>query len=1092
MKQYRYALAITVVASMLFAAVGGAFAQGTPEKKGSDIPDLPEALKKKQAEKDKKRKERVTKGPSASLDDLQADRDPAEVKRLQEKIRALNQKQIGKIERILDKRPDHPRKADMLFQKAELMYEVLFYDNLLARAEWLKCLEAVDQGSLPEGSCSEPVGDYGTALNIYKSVLQQFPDYGRLDEVIFRLGDGLMKAGKKKEAVSFLTRLVRNYPNSKYIPDSHLQIADFWFEQNLLTPAKLSYQAVLTFKGNPLYNYALYKLAWVLYNQNEYRDAVNTFKDVIEQVEKSKMKLGFAGQAMNDLIVSWVEIDGGWKEARNYFLKRRDKKWAHKKLRQMASLYDDQGKNLPRIEIFEYLLAENPIDKRAPDYWEAIIDAKKKIGAREDWEKAVRQMIGYFDQNGKWWAANRDDKKSQGNAALMAEGYLGQLATEYHQRAQKEDDPAAYAQAAKDYDLFLEKFPQSEYAYDTRFYFAEILYDELKQYEKAAGQYKLVIAEKPEGEHAKHCQFARIKAYENLVLTTHRESVLVTLKDDKKEVRMEAVDKKKELSGEAKKRERTELFKWEAPFIDASDDWAKVYPEDENTPTVNFVSAEVFRSHGQYDRAVPRYEAIIQYAPKHSYASYAGNSLLECNNELGRWSEIEKWGRYLLDNKIFDVTPKDKLQSAIAYAISKRSVDLVSEKKFEEAAGEMLRLAEEWPNSDLAPGAIFNAAAIYERDEQIKKAVQYYELLIANYPKHDLAPEAIFVMGAIFEARTDFSQAATYFERLGDNKDWRENFEKSQDAIYNSAVIREALEDWDQAIDTYQRFLKLYPKHELAGDLSLHIAELYERAGNKKAALKAYSGFVRNKKFKKRKDHHVRAYLAMGLITEESGSKRAVKDSDKLFSKTLATWRSIEDEEKKKATKAEAAESRFRQAERIFREYDASRLDDVEKIVEQIDAKQKLLQQAEVIYFEVVEMRSPLWTAAAAYRVGQMYKEFSDSLYNFPIPEDLPEEYIDEYRAVIDEVSFPLQEKALIAFQRALSLALELNAFNEWSALSALEMSKLEEETYPITGQPGVDSTHQAEIFLRSASFSLDDVNKRAKEKLELLKAKNP
>ena len=1078
-KQYPSVLAATLTLALLCGSAGSVVAQEEPAKpaakKKSDIPDLPEALKKKEDAKKKKREE-VAKGPSASLDDLNAStRDPAEVKRLQEKIRSLNQKQIDKIERILEKRPDHARKADMLFQKAELMYEVLNYDNLLKRAEWLKCLEAVADETLPEGSCKEPVADYSTALDVYKSVLQQFPDYPRLDEVIFRLGDGLMKAEKKKEAVSFLTRLVKNYPQSKYIPDSHLQIAEFWFEQNLLTPAKLSYEAVLEFKGTPLYNYALYKLAWVLYNQKEYRAAVDTFKSVIEQTEKSDQKLGFANQAMNDLIVSWVEIDGGWREARDYFLKRREKEWAHKKLRQMASLLDDQGKSEPRIEIFEYLLADNPNDVRSPDYWESIIDAKKKIGVREEWEKSVRQMIGYFDKNGKWWGANQSDKKALGNARLMAEGYLGQLATEYHQRAQKDNDPALYAQAAKDYELFLEKFPDSEYAYDTRFYFAEILYDELKQYEKAAQQYKKVITEKPKGEHAKHCQFARIKAYENLVLSDHEKSVLVSLKDDKKA----------ELKGDAQKRERSDLFKWEVSFIDASDEWAQAYPKDENTPTVNFVSAEVFRSHGQYDKAVPRYEAIIENAPKHTYASYAGNSLLECNNELGRWSEIEKWGRYLLSNKIFDVTPKDKLQSAIAFAISKKSQDLVAEKKFEEGAQEMLRLAEEWPDSDLAPGALFNAAAIYERDEQIKKAVKYYELLIEKYPKNDLAPEAIFVMGAIFEARTDFSQAAAYFERLGDNKDWRESYDKTQDAIYNSAVIREALEDWDQAIATYQRFLKLYPKHDLAADLSLHIPELYEKAGDKKAAAKGYLSFVKNKKFSDRKDMHVRAFLALGLIEEQSGSKKADKNSDKYFSQALGTWQKVEDEAKKKATRGAAAEARFRQAERIFRNYKSSRMDDVNKLVSQIDGKLKLLQQAEVVYFEVVEMKSPLWTAAGAYRIGQMYKDFADALYEFPIPEDLPEEYIDEYRAVIDEAAFPLQEKALIAFQRALTLALELNAYNEWSAKSALEMSKLEEESYPITQQPGVESVHQAEVFLRSASFRLEDVNKRAKEKMQ-------
>ncbi len=1069
-----------------------ALSQGDPaaaaagdDAKKTDIPDKPKTLQKD--EKPSGDKKDLPSGPSASRDDFEGPvRDPAEVKRLQEQIRALNQKQISKIDQILAVKPTHERKADMLFQKAELLYEVLAYDNLLVKAEWIKCLEAVDQGTLAEGSCNEPVADYTLALNVYKQVLQEFPEYGRLDEVIYRLGDGLMKAEKKKEGISFLTRLVKNYPQSKYLPDSHLSIAEFWFDQNLLTPAKLSYEEVLRFKGSPLGNYARYKLAWVLYNQKEFREAVNTFKAVIETVEgdPKQQQLAFSGQALNDLVVSWVEIEGGWKEARDYFIKKRDKPYAHKKLRQMASLYDNDGKNEPRIEIFEYLLADDPVDPKAPDYWEAMIDAKKKIGAREDWESSVRQMIGYFDQKARWWGTNGSDKKAASNARMLAEGYLAQLATEYHQKAQKTGDPKLYEQAAKDYALFLEKFPDSEAAYDTRFYYAEILFDEIKDYEKAANQYQEVIAQKPTGEHAKHCQFALIKSYEALVLKEHPESVLTILagKSEQKEVRMEAVAARKDEDlKEAVKKERSELFKYEIPFVDVSDKWAEVYPKEENTPTVMFVAAEIYRAHGQYDKSVSRYEHIINFAPQHRYASYAGNSLLECHNELRNWAEIERWGRYLLDNKIFDVTPQDKLQSAIAYAVNMKAGDLQTEKKFDQAAEELLRLAKEWPDSDLAPGALFNAAAIYERGDQVKLAIQYYEELIKRYPKHDRAPEALFVMGAIMEARLNFERAAEFFERLGDNKDWRENFDRSKDAIYNAGVIREALEQWDTAIKTYEKFLKLYPNEkDLAPTLTFHIAELYEKAGNSKKAAEAYNNYTR--KYKDDKDKLVQAYVRMGLIIKDSGSKKARKDATEQFIKAYTTWEKIEDEAKKKATKDDAAEARFQIAEYLFEDYKAAPLNDLNKLEKELTTKAELLNQAETLYFEIIDLRTPLWTAAGAYRIGQMYKEFSDALYNYPIPEDLPEEYVDAYRGQIDEFSFPLQEKALKAFQRALSLALELNAYNDWSAKSALEMSRLEAEAYPLTKQDGVEMDHPSEVFLKSDTLTMEDVKKRAED----------
>lgn len=1085
---WRRALTSGLAAAGLLMSAGlsnTAFAQDDDKKNTVKVIKAEEEDTSKEDAAKKKEAEDLRSGPSVSRDDLDVGgRDPAEVKRLQEKIRQLNTSRIEKVDRILAKDPNHPRKADMLFQKAELMYEVLKYDSLLAKAEWLKCLEAVDQGTLKEGSCTEPVADYTAALDIYKEVLQQFPDYARLDEVIFRLGDGLMKANKKKEAVSFLTRLVKNYPKSKYLPDAHLAIAEFWFDQNLLTPAKLSYEEVLKFKDSNLYNYALYKLAWVLYNQKEYREAVNTFQTVIASVEKdpSQAKLSFANQALNDLIVSWVEIEGGWLEARDYFIKKRDKKFAHKKLRQMASLYDNDGKNEPRLAIYEYLLNDNPLDVKAPDYWEEIIDSKKKIGNKQDTKDTIYKMIGFFDPKGKWWGSNASDKRATNNARMMAESYLAQLATEAHVYAQKNNDPESYKEAAKNYALFLEKYPDSDSAYDIRFYYAEILFDEIKDYALAADQYKGVIKAKADGEHAKNSQFAIIKAYEALVLKEHPKSVLTILagKSDIKEARMEAVetDDQPEDLKKAEKKERSDLFKWEISFIDASDSWAKVYPKEENTPTVMFVAAEIFRSHGQYDKAVPRYEHIIEFAPKHRYASYAGNSLLECNNELGRWDEIEKWARYLLDKEIFDVTPKDKLQSAIAYAINQNAKDLSGQKKYDEAAEQLLRLANEWPDSDLAPGALFNAAAIYERGEKLKLAVKYYEKLIKEHPKHELAPEAIFVMGAIFEARTDFETAATYFERLGDNKEWRENFDKSKDAIYNAGVIREALEQWEPAIKTYERFMKLYPKDDLVPVLSFHIGELYEKAGKPKDAARAYNNFTR--KFRDKKDKHVQAYFNLGMIAMNSKSKRAEKEATGHFEKSYKTWNKLEDEAKKKAMRTYAAEARFQLAEMVFRKYDAAPLENLDQLSKELTTKAELLNEAEAIYFEIIDLRDPLWTSASAYRIGQMYKEFSDALYNYPIPEELPEEYVDEYRAQIDEFSFPLQEKALKGFQKALSLALELNAYNEWSAKSALEMSRLEEASYPLTEQPGVTSEYISEIYLRTANLTMDDVKKRA------------
>src|SRR5699024_4567417 len=168
---------------------------------------------------------------------------------------------------------------------------------------------------------------------------------------------GLIEAGKGAQAVSYLQRLVKNYPNSKFLPDANLALAEFFFEQELLGAARDKYQAVLKFKDNPNYDFAMYKLGWVFYNQGEYRKAVNTFKNV---VERTGTKLGFQKQAINDLVLAYAEIDDGWMELRDYLLKIRDKELTYSYLGKMARLYEGQGKSGKAIAIYEYFIQERP------------------------------------------------------------------------------------------------------------------------------------------------------------------------------------------------------------------------------------------------------------------------------------------------------------------------------------------------------------------------------------------------------------------------------------------------------------------------------------------------------------------------------------------------------------------------------------------------------------------------------------------------------------------------------------------------------------------------------------------------------------
>lgn len=1085
---------LKVAALVAFLAVGGlatypVLAQDVSKvkvKRSVDKEAQEEALKRaaersSRLNQDKTKQEQGPQGPTLdqkAFQDEEQTMTPEQIDSLKRKIEDKNRGMIKKLTSIIERDPYNEQKPDWMFQKAELLWELRNWEYIRERSKYNQCLDAAGKGTVDEKSCQEPMPDYSEAQAIYKEILQQSPGYERLDEVIFRLGQGLIEANKGAEAVTYLQRLVQNYPNSRYLPDAHLALGEFFFEREMLGLAKDNYTAVLKYKDNRLFDFALYKLGWVQYNLQEYRESVTSFQNV---VERSSAKLGFQNQAINDMVIVFSEIDDGWKEARDYLMKKKGEEFTYTKLGQLAGLYEAQGKDDRAVEVYEWFIQTRPDNPRMPQWAESILIARKKdVNDVDGLEKEMNRFVAYFAEDGTWWTKNKGDEMAINNANLLTDASLAYLSNFFHRRAQEKGALGDYKKAADYYGQYIKKFPNTAASFDMSFFLAEILLLNLNEPEKAAVQYQKVVdlyrenkvpdAVKKEDAEAivKDSAYAIVSSYNELVKMTHEDSILVEMAKYDESKRASAATSQRAESVDTPPIPKTDLLKYELGFVKASDQFSEMFPKEDVTPTVDFVAAEVYKSRGHYDKCIPRYESIIQNAPKHRYASFAGNSLLEANYRLKRWDDVEKWARHLLNNKIFDVTPKPKLESAIAYAINERAIELKNSKQFDVAAKELLRLADEFPTSELAPGALFNAAAIYEAGNQTRDAIATYTRVVEKYPKSLQAPQSIFVMGAIYESRADFVNAASYFSRMGAetkyiNEEGKEvaykDHPSAADALYNAGVLLEAMEKWVDSIAAYERYMTLYPNRDNIKEVQLHLAYLERERKDWKKARDRFDAFMKRKDVTEPEKVEINAQL--GLLAVEIKDKNWEKISDEYWTKSVEGWKKLEDADKPK-TSYYAAESRFLQAERIYTEFTKVNLAfPMSALQRSLVKKGELEQAAEAIYTEVIQMESPRWVAASAYRVGQMYKNFSDELYNLPMPEGLTPEQEDEYRIALDDNAFPLQEKALSAYRAALRLALQYQAYNEWSALSAEAISKLEREAYPITGQDGVETEHQ-------------------------------
>ena len=64
------------------------------------------------------------------------------------------------------------------------------------------------------------------AITRYEGILRDYPEYRRLDEVLYRLAEALAKTGRTGEALPHLDRLIREYPSSEYAEGARKLMAE--------------------------------------------------------------------------------------------------------------------------------------------------------------------------------------------------------------------------------------------------------------------------------------------------------------------------------------------------------------------------------------------------------------------------------------------------------------------------------------------------------------------------------------------------------------------------------------------------------------------------------------------------------------------------------------------------------------------------------------------------------------------------------------------------------------------------------------------------------------------------------------------------
>ena len=281
-------------------------------KEGGNAP-----VSRMQAAEPKKAKKQGPTGPSLQIDLS------TRLGREQTRARAENllEREIAILQRLVkNSADDDPRRPEVLLRLAETQFEMQIAKNAKVRSfddpiyeactrdkDKARCKQARDGQKAAEADLDKIRED---SIRTYATLVRDHPNFKRMDEVLFSLAFALQELNQFEKARTVYRRLIKDYPKSRFVPNAYLSFAEFYFNDSDMDAAAKFYRKVLEFppKRNSVYGYALYKVAWVEYNRERYRQSLQGFVDILEFARNNKYAndaKNLARQARKELVLPY-------------------------------------------------------------------------------------------------------------------------------------------------------------------------------------------------------------------------------------------------------------------------------------------------------------------------------------------------------------------------------------------------------------------------------------------------------------------------------------------------------------------------------------------------------------------------------------------------------------------------------------------------------------------------------------------------------------------------------------------------------------------------------------------------------------------
>jgi tetratricopeptide (TPR) repeat protein len=827
-------------------------------------------------------------------------------KATQQRAYELLQREVRVLKRLVSNtRKDDGRRPDILLRLAETFFEmqqtitarVRSYDEPIFQAcnqerNAQKCKQLRTNQKKAEKALENVRQE---AIRTYAMLVNDHSDYRRMDEVLFALAFGLEQMGQMPKARQVYHRLIKDYPQSRFIPHAYLSFAEFFFNEGEMAPALQFYGKVTEFPPdrNPVYGYALYKQGWAYYNVENFKKSLQMFVEVIDFANKNPDATdvkNLARQARRELVLPYAMV-GSPSKALTFFRRyAKDADQALEMLENLAELYFDTGQWNSTIAVYHELMSkQSNSDKLC--YWQgrvtnAVISAKGKA----DQVQELRRMVELFES---YMGEERPaDKKAE--CKQEAATILVGLATSWHREAVGTDtqpgtgDGQTMDLAARLYEILIEKFPDMERMefpdidkrdwpthYKIAYYYAELLWKR-ENWEKCGPAFDEVVELNPRGEYTQDAAYAAVLCYNNLYQQQYQA----------RETEVRGEDRTRKGRARAKEEDDNEKFsrrdftKLEEGMLGAFQRYVCFISDSSELPTIKYRRARIYYEANRFEEASLLFKDIALNHSDTDLGVYAANLYLDSLNVLA--TRVEPKKPQCLDEMTAVLDPFGKLycsseskkeenyelcepiETLKCQLIRKKAEGYQEREQYKKAASTYISIFREHQEcaelDDVKMDEVlYNAALNLEAAKLLGAAIQVRNVLVQRFPESALAKRSVYLLGANWHAIAMYERAAEFYEKFArkfpgeDGSSCTEEDKKNNlcpiahEALMNAVFFRLGLGQADEARSDVKLFEKNFGRKmpRETSQVVFALGSVYERAKNWNGVIDHYRLFLR-------------------------------------------------------------------------------------------------------------------------------------------------------------------------------------------------------------------------------------------------------